>query len=285
MDSSDLEKPSLVENGLCKLIYPTDRFDFVEEVGRLLVQKEIVPQQVPLDELHRYVPVEDQRINEHHLNRVVGRFYETSVHFRQIYFDLIRHIADEYFDFDFIFQEIPNFRFHFPVRFGEVFRNEAGLFLGQHSDTMLGHSFEEINFWLPLTKCSGSGSLQISDLACGIKTIKRVLEDIDWDLDLYHTEGREHYHRRLFSDSEFQAFVLENTKPIALEVGELIAFDTRCLHGPQENENGLTRVSIDFRVIPLHRYEQIKKHYGSQGRSGRRFVRGDVFYEKSVREL
>ena len=285
MNSGDLEKASLVENGFRKLTYSVDRFPFVDEVKNLLIGKGIVSRSVDLDKLHQYVPIEDQNVDEHHLNNIVGLFYETSSRFRQIYFDLIRYIGAEYFDFDFIFQEIPNFRFHFPVRFGEEFRNKDGEFIGHHTDTMLGHSFEEINFWLPLTKCFGSNALQVSNLACGIETIKQVLNDIDWNVDLYHTEGRRSYHQRLFSDLEFQAFVVKNTKPVALNLGDFIAFDTRCIHGPQENKEERTRVSIDFRIIPVHRYEQITKHYGSQGRSGRRFVRGDVFYEKSVREL
>ena len=267
------------------MTYPPARFDFVAEVQHLLVEKGIVSRGVALSELHEHIPAEDQAVDEHHMNNVIAQFYETSEGFRQIYFDLIRYIAREFFEFDFIFQEIPNIRFHFPVRFGEAFRNRDDMLVSQHSDTMLGHSFEEINFWLPLTDCSESDSLQLSDLDSGIKALSQVLEDLDWDVDRYHEAGREHYHRRVFSDDEFQRFVVESTKPVKLKVGECVAFDARCLHGPAENKEGLTRVNLDFRIIPLHRYELLQKCYRSQGRSGRWFVRGDVFFQKSAREL
>jgi len=285
MDRATLEKPSLVDGGLQRLTYPLQEFPFVQEVTRLLVEKNVVACEVPLEELHKYVSFEDQMVNAHHMNNVVDHFYETSSFFRELYFNLIRYIAKTHFQFDFIFQEIPNFRFHFPVSFGEAYRNEDGVFLGQHSDTMLGHSLEEINFWLPLTACEASSALHVSDLSSGIDVLSRVFEDTGWDSDIYHTEGREFFHRRLFSDKAFQEIVVRSMAPIDMKVGEFIAFDTRCLHGPEENKEGKTRISLDFRIVPLSRYENLTKHYGSQGKSKRKFIRGDVFYKTTAQEL
>ena len=287
MDRTELDRPSLVETGFRRLTYPHQEFLFVAEVTRMLVEKGIVNNAVSLEELHKHIPPKDQVVNAHYMNNVVDQFYETSTRFRELYFGLIKYIHREYFQYDFIFQAIPNFRFHFPVHFGEAFRNKRnkdGVFLGQHSDTMLGHSFEEVNFWLPLTECRASNALHMSDLASGIQVIGRVFDDIGWDSDVYHTAGREHFHKRLFSDDDFQSLVVRSTKPVDMKVGEFIAFDPRCLHGPAENTEGRTRVSLDFRIIPLHRYEHAK-HYRSQGKSKRKFVRGDVFFQVSASEL
>ena len=156
--------------------------------------------------------------------------------------------------------------------------NKTGL-SGQHSDTMLGHSFEEINFWLPLTDCYGSNSLLLSDLEAGIQVLSKVMGDLGWDLDRYFLQGRDCYQRKVSSEEGIGRLIDKHTKPLKLKVGDFVAFDTRCLHGTPFNKEASTRVNIDFRIIPLHRYKLLTRSYISTGR------RGDVFYETSARDL
>jgi hypothetical protein len=285
MTSAQLEKPSILRDGFSRFPYPREKFDFVSQVQEFLAARGIIREPVALERLHERIPAEYQAVDQDGLNKVAHLFYEAEESFRELYFGLMKFLAQECFEFDFIFQETPNVRFHFPVRFVEMFRNEEGVFLGHHSDTMLGHPFEEINCWLPLTRCFGSNALQLSDLQTGLAAIRQIFEDISWDEDTYQMSGRIHFHRRLFADRSYQEFVVNNTRPVPAHLGEIIFFDPRCLHGTAENKDGVTRVSLDFRIIPVHLYEQMTKQYQSRGRSRRMLTRGDVFYSKSAREL
>ena len=284
MNIVELRKPSLVHDGTQILSHSSVAFELAAEVERLLIEKGIVSQKVELSELHEYVSLKNLQVDEHFMNPVNTSFYETSDLFRKLYFDLISYIAKEIFEFDFIFQETPNVRFLFPT--GHEKRSEKLVGLpGQHSDTMLGHSFEEINCWLPITDCYGSNSLLLSDLETGIQVLSKVMDDLDWDLDRYFLEGRDYYRRKVSVDEGISLLIDKHTKPLKLKVGDFVAFDTRCLHGSPLNKEGSTRVSIDFRIIPLHRYKLLTRSYRSNGRTRRRFMRGDVFYETSARDL
>jgi ectoine hydroxylase-related dioxygenase (phytanoyl-CoA dioxygenase family) len=90
---------------------------------------------------------------------------------------------------------------------------------------------------------------------------------------------------KLNSDPGYQRFVIDACKPVDMNYGELLSFDPRCVHSTAENEEAHTRISLDFRLIPLDAYDRITRQYQSQGRTRRMFARGDVFYEKSAGEL
>ena len=45
----------------------------------------------------------------------------------------MKHIGREFFEFDFIFQETPTIRFHFPVPYTDLYRTKDGVHLEYHS--------------------------------------------------------------------------------------------------------------------------------------------------------
>jgi len=81
------------------------------------------------------------------------------------------------------------------------------------------------------------------------------------DADFGHPNGEINYIIPL-TDSDDTATVWvesepgkEDFKPIPMRVGELIQFDGNHLtHGNKKNETGCTRVSMDFRVLPISKY-------------------------------
>ena len=82
-------------------------------------------------------------------------------------------------------------------------------------DPLHKHPPGEINFFLPLTKCYGTNTIWV--------------ESEPWKLDF---------------------------KPIELDYGEYHMFNgNQCLHGNKPNKTNLTRVSFDFRIMPVSKYD------------------------------
>lgn len=232
-------RPTRVGDGVMTVAFPWERFDFRDEVGRLLVAKGIVGEVGPLETLHHQIAEADRRVDEHLMNNVTKAFYETSLRFWKFYTGLLQ---------------------------------------------WLGHSTAEINCWLPVTHCYGSNTLWLAPLDASVKIIDRFYEKIGHDVDAYH-RGFDAFRHALTSDIELQRDLLAACRPVELRYGEMVIFDTRCLHTPAENKEAETRISFDFRLIEVGDYAGLRREYVSAGRSGRKFTRGDVFFAKTIREL
>lgn len=285
MTKIDLSKPSVLNDGFRKVSYPTEMFDLGSEITNLLIEKGFISEAVPLEALHKYLKPEDMVPDDLDLNPVTKQFYDTSERFRDIYFGLIKHISEKFFDYDFIFQEVPTIRFHPPVRFSEIRRSNTGLLLNYHTDSVLGHPLQEINCWLPVTKCYGNNALQVSSLENGIDALSQLSKEFDFDEEVFHTQGREYMVSKMQTDDDYIKFIVDACQPVNMEYGEVIFFDPRCMHGTAENNESDTRISLDFRLIPLEAYNNLSRAYKSQGRSGRTFTRGDVYFSCSAKEL
>lgn len=120
----------------------------------------------------------------------------------------VNKLCSKVFVEDFVYQAIPTVRFHMPD-------NKA---VGEyHRDADYGHSFQEINFWVPLTEAKDSSAVYLVDMN---------------DTDRSH--GVE----------------------LNCNYGDVLVFDgANRLHGNSINKTGLTRVSFDFRVILSRNYK------------------------------
>lgn len=121
--------------------------------------------------------------------------------YRRFVRDTIREVVGEV-----AYQCPPTLRLHFP----------STRALGHtHRDSEYdGHTGHEINFWLPLSRASGSNSL--------------------------------------FVESSPGA---GDFAPLELDYGQVFRFNgEHCAHHTVANDTGVTRVSLDFRVIPLSLY-------------------------------
>lgn len=85
-----------------------------------------------------------------------------------------------------------------------------------HNDAEFGHPAGEINFVIPLTDSDGTASIWVES-----------------------EPGKK----------DFQ--------PMQMRIGELIMFDgNRLTHGNEINQTGKSRVSMDFRILPLSKYDE-----------------------------
>lgn len=103
------------------------------------------------------------------------------------------------------------------------------------SDTDHGHPEGEINFQLALTECFGNNALWIESAA-----------------------GRGDF------------------RPMELRPGQCVRFDgNKLCHGNQVNDTGVCRLSLDFRVLPMRRYDP--QGCGRSATARKQFRIGDYY--------
>ena len=215
-----------------------------------------------------------QEFDEGLFNEISKQFYENNESFYNEFLKLILYLHKK-LDFDFIYQTTPTIRFHFPVVLHPKF-NFKEKKLTHHIDSMLGHPIEEINIWFPFTICLKSNSLQLTSLTDSRKILIEFIKRYR-PKDFFNS-------RDCFLEFLHKENIIIPSFPVEMKVGEGIVFDGRCLHGPDENTENLTRISMDFRIIPLSSYEKLDRVYSAK-RNGRKFTRGDVFSQNLASEI
>lgn len=259
MSRINLDVPVALDAGFRRISYPTQDLDLRQEVSDLLIEKGFIDKPVALGDLHLHLLAEHQTLDRMELNGVTRAFYDTSDKFQEIYFTIIKYIGRACLNFDFLFQETPTIRFHFPGLLNEDLRTRDGMSLNHHVDSMLGHPMEEINCWLPLTKCYGSNALALSSLETGIEILNQLCQALNFDAEAYYDQARELLKTKMLASDDFRRKLDANCRPVDMEYGDIILFDSRCIHATNENTEPATRVSLDFRLIPLDAYNNLTR--------------------------
>ena len=140
--------------------------------------------------------------------------------FRALYLELVAEIAAHLNLTQISFQKCPTFRFQCPGKKSVSFHTD---------DLSSGHPPNIINVWIPLTSINTYNSIHFvsKDISSLIKN-KFINEchSIDW-LD---SQSRQH------------------AKPWLHDIGTLLLFSNKTLHGTIPNSSAETRISIDFRI-------------------------------------
>lgn len=72
---------------------------------------------------------------------------------------------------------------------------------------------------------------------------------------------------------------LQDYKPINIKYGEYAIFNgNKCMHGNKENVTQQTRVSFDFRILPINKYNNNAKQSVT---TGKKFVEGEYYRRMS----
>lgn len=283
-----LERKPFLENGKHWVQYPGKNFDFRQAVEAYIREKSGLKKLLPLEQVHKSLPPESLVPVKGSLNLFSGPLNETNRALVDTYYRFIGFLSQT-LGFDFVFETNPTLRLHFPVKAPDRFRSREGKLLTYHSDTLLESPFEEINCWLPLTHCEGNASLQIADLQDSIKILDAFCQHLNYDSEKY-LNGRMLFFEFLRDNDILQKSVLKACKPLPINFGEMIVFDSRTIHGTGENDTDSTRISIDFRIIPLKQYESLLKKYEKGGGvvpvfEGKPIKQGGFYHLKTAREL
>lgn len=268
----DLERQSTVErlfdSAIHKVQYDIAKYPISDIITQLLIEKGFIDRAVPLEELHKYVHDNDMKLDFHELSNVSKAFYETNDACNNTYRRLIKEVlSEQLLGFDLYFQATPTFRFMFPLA------SEYDRPLHYHTDIMLGHPPQEINIWLPLCDTGGSYNFGLAPLAESLD----LYREFDFDLTRF-AEARD-------TDPSLQNRCRDLCAPVSMRLGEMVVFDSRCLHGTIKPTCDYTRISIDCRVVPVEDYDEMETTYRGVGRRKMLFAPGHYFDSRSCAEL
>jgi hypothetical protein len=263
--------------------------DLVPRVEAYLRQRQLTEAPHPLGTLHRRVAPELQALTDGPLSKASTFVVpQTPAGVWNAYAELMGWVADEVLGTDLVFEASPSLRFHFPVPMPDAYRSPAGDILAQHSDTLLGDYFEQINGWLALSPCYGTGALAMASLEDSLALLEEFASGFDYDETTYFS-SRQRFFRHMLEDERFAQRVRSACRPLELEPGELVLFDARTVHGTAENVEDGTRVSMDFRLLRVGDYDQILEAQRAEGVDARVWggdaqLKGGYFHAHTVAE-
>ena len=119
-------------------------------------------------------------------------------------------------------QRFPNIRLVRPAR--------PDMVLPYHQGIWFGHGWGEGTVWLPVTPAWDSNTMRIMKLEKSRELTRQIIKE-RWD------------------KAQMDQVLSELTYPCNLNPGSAIWFTEGNIHGNVENTTGVTRVSIDFRVL------------------------------------
>lgn len=236
-------------------------FAFRGEIERILLEKKIIDSPIELEKLHEYVSEEMKTYNfDDGVNKISTYFYETDAHFQAVYHQFVKHLRENFVKEPFYFQSTPTIRIHCP----KGINNHH--YPRYHSDVSYGHPPEEINIWFPLTHLlTGHGFRTMS-----VASSKTAINKFGYDFSAFIQSA--------IHDKDFSNYCDNLSNAVNTPLGKALAFDSRCVHtGEPLKEH--TRVSMDIRIIPVARYEQMEIEYQGSGRRKILFAPGHCYHE------
>ena len=171
-----------------------------------------------LERLHEVLPAEDQPALTKRLIEAAG-----DPEFQ----DMLYGFIDEYVKpliggLEVAVQRYPNIRIVRPAR--------PDMVLPYHQGIWVGHGWGIGTLWLPMTRAFDTNTMQIMGLDESRRLTRQCIAEL-WDRDT------------------MQDVFAEATHPCNLNPGSAVFFTEGNIHGNVENKTGITRMSIDVRVL------------------------------------
>lgn len=271
--TADMRRPGLVESmaetGWVICDFDTWRYPLAQEITRILQSRDYLPAQLPddftLDRLHERVPAEFQAMDRTQQSALAIALYETDERFMALYRRFIAGAVKRAVGSSSVYyQQTPTFRVFFPDGPGYPGRTTY------HCDIMLGHPPREVNIWVPLANCAETRSMLLMDLPDS----KAIHEAYDFDFKRFGVDTQ--------INEDLIAQCDSTCRPVTIDYGQFIMFDSRCIHAGPLNRTGLTRASFDIRVVPADEFHAMPFDYRGNGRRQSRFVPGDYYAPDSL---
>jgi hypothetical protein len=238
-----------------------------EQIDRLLLEKKLVNERVPLEDLYSHLSAEMNTYNfDDGINKISTYFYDTDDMFQAAYYDFIRYIREHYFKEPFWFQITPTIRIHSPNG------KNNNHYPRYHSDIGYGHPPEEFNLWLPLTDLLTGHGFTILPVADSTA----LLKSYDYDFPTMIEAA--------IDDKAFSQLCDDLSLPVTTRFGDVLAFDSRSIHSGQPMTIH-SRASMDIRILPLSQYEKMDIEYQGSGRRRILFTPGHCYHTKNSDQI
>jgi len=272
---SDMERDCQIpgaEDGHLRVSYDPARYDFRSLIAEEFLEKGILQNRSHVDavsanfeSLHQYVAPEEQILDNTQHNAAAVALYGIRKSFLELYVEFLKDVIAPALGMGGLhWQKHPTFRVFFPESKGYPGKTTY------HSDIMLGHNPREINVFLPLTSCEGSRSLLMGPLGQSLE----LLSDCKYDF----TSFAEHVQ----TNEDTQKPLASMCKPLVMGVGEVLIFDSRCLHAGPPNLTDKSRLTVDFRLLAKDDIENQQNQYRGTGRTKALFAPSGAFTEDTL---
>ena len=228
-----------------KFSYDTTKYNFVDKLNKIFDNCDL-----PVENIHNFfgndqnkqVTIDDDTRTKFHQKYYKSEHYNEMI---ELYQSFVKNVVLPVFnceDIEFIVQKEPSFRVCPPNNTALGFRPNMGDpedKVGLHCDSDYGHPEGEINFILTFGN-------QYENNSCYVETMPNS----------------------------------NNFVSLQMKYGEFIGFyGNRCRHFNKVNDTGISRVSIDFRVMPLSKYDF--NCVAESLHSKRKFLIGDYYIKMS----
>jgi hypothetical protein len=182
------------------------------------------------------------------------RDFARSAPFQKIYGNLIGRIREEVCEFDFVFERTPVIRCVAPHRLDlQPLRLADGRLMAYHTDLLYADPCGQINCWLSFTDSVNTASVQLCDLDVSLEILREFF--VARQIADHIPEGtRAEFFQFICRDKQRLARVLNCSSPLNSRKGQTTFFDMRRLHATADNRELTTRISMDFRIVPLKVY-------------------------------
>jgi phytanoyl-CoA dioxygenase PhyH len=258
-----LEEDPSVPDGLAFVHYSSKLSDLRAHVAQGLVDRGICSEPLPLETLHLRIAPDQQQPGQ---GLIGAPTIQSEPALRDAYHALVGWLARHVLKFDVVFEANPPIRFHWPIPMPDRFRSPDGTLLCHHSDIMGGDPLEQVNGWLPLTDCRSTNALQYVPFSRSLELLRRFAATLSFDFDEL-AQSRTRFYEELCADPGFRDDLLASSMPLEIDYGTVAIFDARVIHGTAENNELTTRVSIDFRLLPVHVYDGLAKKWAAGDKS------------------
>jgi hypothetical protein len=272
---ADLQRLSALQSmyprGSCVLRYDPAQFDFRALVGDALAAAGLIDRAAlaatgdRLESLHELVDAQHQAMDSSQQSAAARALYDMPPAFAALHERLLAEVVVPQLGLGRAhFQRTPTFRVFFPQAPG--YPGETTF----HNDIMIGHNPREVNVFVPLVPCEGTRSLLLAELDDSLA----VLRDYDGDFARFGRDTQ--------TDAGLMARCERICRPLAVAPGEIVVFDSRCLHAGPANRTALTRVTFDTRLLPVAELATQHNRYRGLGRRRASFALGEYFSDHAV---
>ena len=197
-------------------------------------------------------------------------FYKKDSEFERCYKKIIQEIY-ELVGFDFYFQKTPNFRIHF---FNDGNKN---FFSHWHSDILLGHPPNTMNFLFPITESNfGFGLLN--------ETISRFV----WSMSDYKFEKMQDYKHNILTTNKVVEKICNLFGKKIKKLDKVLMFSPLNFHSTLHPKKESFRISMDIRILPTKYYKKDILYNNDVNPTLRKkviFRPGDFYSKHSVEKM
>lgn len=273
--TADMERVSPLQqrhgSGILRLAYDPQTYDFralvSEALGAagMLDRAALAARGNRLEHLHELVAAEHQAMDGSQQSAAARVLYEMPSAFAALHESLLADVVVPALGLGPAHvQRTPTFRAFFPDAPGY-----PGA-ISYHNDLMIGHNPREVNVFIPLVRTEASRSLLMAELPASLE----LLREYDYDFAAFGRDTQQ--------DERLQARLARMCRPLVCDVGDIVVFDSRCVHAGPPNQTPLTRVTFDTRLLPVADASSQQNAYRGRGRRRADFAIGQYFTAHAV---